>query len=626
MRTSLLLAASLFLGLLATVARAADEPRWIRVSSPHFSILTDATDKKGNQAILRLEQVRSEIGSLLLRSRLHLSQPIDVIAVKNDDEYIRLAPVRNGRPIATTGFLLLGDDRYYVVLNLADDRSWQTVTDDLFRLYMNDNYPPTPPWFDTGLISYFSTLQLTDQQGEIGGDPGSYLQALSSEPWMPIPELFAVRVTDHQKIRRQIFAAESWIIVHYLLHQNKLPETGAYFDWSQNQGLTPEQATEKAYGVSAAQFDQAVKQYFRELTAGVPAATPGSKLPPPPRGAFRFTPGVGTLDIGTSTKQVPIFEARALIAEMMVRLPEHRDAAMQELDDLLAQPKGDSAIIHRAKAWALFQQKKTDDAVEELKAAVELSDEDAWTHYYMARWKYRSALDAGHEFPGLANMLIDLRIVIDWYPDFAEAHNMLAMGRVEGGGVGSAVNAIRLAVELSPRNETYQLNMGLVNMAAKKWDVAAAVLERLKASHNPEIAKDAGIYLDELPNSKKYGIVPKRIGVKDTPKVRQTPFAVEEEDPDEIRQRQRSQAAVLDTRKTQFLKGKLLRVDCSQPPVAVLTVLASRTLRLRTEDYHTLLLVGSDQFSCDWKNVPVTVNYKSGGKSDGDLVSLEIQD
>jgi hypothetical protein len=47
-------------------------------------------------------------------------------------------------------------------------------------------------------------------------------------------------------------------------------------------------------------------------------------------------------------------------------------------------------------------------------------------------------------------------------------------------------------------------------------------------------------------------------------------------------------------------------------------------MRLRTEDFHALQLIGADQFSCDWKNVAVTVNYKAGGKTDGDLVSLEI--
>ncbi len=76
----------------------------------------------------------------------------------------------------------------------------------------------------------------------------------------------------------------------------------------------------------------------------------------------------------------------------------------------------------------------------------------------------------------------------------------------------------------------------------------------------------------------------------------------------------------------QFLKGKLLRVDCSQPPVAVLSVVAgAKTLKLRTEDYKSVLLIGEDNFSCAWTNRSVAVNYKAGGKSDGDLVSLELQ-
>jgi hypothetical protein len=38
-----------------------------------------------------------------------------------------------------------------------------------------------------------------------------------------------------------------------------------------------------------------------------------------------------------------------------------------------------------------------------------------------------------------------------------------------------------------------------------------------------------------------------------------------------------------------------------------------------------MVLVGADIFSCDWKNRPVTVNYKPGGLTDGDLVSLEVR-
>ena len=82
----------------------------------------------------------------------------------------------------------------------------------------------------------------------------------------------------------------------------------------------------------------------------------------------------------------------------------------------------------------------------------------------------------------------------------------------------------------------------------------------------------------------------------------------------------------LDRRKVQFVRGKLIKVDCSQNPVAILTVrTSSRTLKLRTENYKSLLLVGADEFSCEWTDRAVIANYKAGGKADGDLVSVEVQ-
>ena len=81
-----------------------------------------------------------------------------------------------------------------------------------------------------------------------------------------------------------------------------------------------------------------------------------------------------------------------------------------------------------------------------------------------------------------------------------------------------------------------------------------------------------------------------------------------------------------DKRVPKFLKGRLVAVDCSQPPAAILTVNFRRSaLKLRASDYKSLLLIGVDDFSCDWKERNVTVNYKPGGIADGDLVSLEIR-
>jgi hypothetical protein len=67
-------------------------------------------------------------------------------------------------------------------------------------------------------------------------------------------------------------------------------------------------------------------------------------------------------------------------------------------------------------------------------------------------------------------------------------------------------------------------------------------------------------------------------------------------------------------------------VDCSTSPAAILTVTAgSVNLKLRAANYKSLTIIGADDFSCEWTNRQVTVNYKPGGTADGDLVSLELR-
>src|SRR5258706_12338035 len=82
---------------------------------------------------------------------------------------------------------------------------------------------------------------------------------------------------------------------------------------------------------------------------------------------------------------------------------------------------------------------------------------------------------------GLANMMQDLRAAADWYPELADAYNMLGMARVEGGGINSALEAQRQAIALAPRNVEDQFNLGQIYIAGKKWDLAREGFKRLKA-------------------------------------------------------------------------------------------------------------------------------------------------
>jgi tetratricopeptide (TPR) repeat protein len=314
---------------------------------------------------------------------------------------------------------------------------------------------------------------------------------------------------------------------------------------------------------------------------------------------------------------------------LQVRLSEHREAAIADLQAAIADPNTDNVIAHRALGWVEMQKKDWDGAKQEFAKAIAIDRDDPWSRFYSSQVRYRTATFNGQYFQGLANMLQEMRAVLDWNSEFAEAYNMLAMARVEGGGANSAMEAMRAALVLAPRNDAYRLNMARIYMAAKQWDAATSLLQQLQGNEDPQIANTAKQTLEELPTLRKYGIVAQAAAPLAPPTTEHskstTSTTSENSDSDET-ETTAPPPPQPDHRKVTFLKGRIVNVDCSHAPTALLKVAAGkRTLQLRTDDYKNLLLIGADSFSCDWKNVPVAANYKAGGKADGDLVSLEVQ-
>ncbi len=100
----------------------------------------------------------------------------------------------------------------------------------------------------------------------------------------------------------------------------------------------------------------------------------------------------------------------------------------------------------------------------------------------------------------------------------------------------------------------------------------------------------------------------------------------EELEAKEERGEPREQTAAPDKRPVLFLKGTLVSTSCAPSGNATLTVYAGKKkIQLTTPDYKKLVLIGADQFSCDWKDRSVSVNYRASSATTGDLVSLEVE-
>jgi tetratricopeptide (TPR) repeat protein len=641
------LASLLFAGGSAHAA----EPKWIRISSDHFSVLTDAGQKKGHEVAARFEQMRAVFAQLLMRNKLQMSEPIEIIAVENPADYAKMVPFVNGRPISAPGFFLAGEDRDFIVLNTAIPDSWRAIEHPFAHYLLDYNYPPTPSWFDEGVAEYFASLYFTSKKSELGSDPElqwpgqanfsadpgggglkSLTEILDAPVWLDFSDLLQMknRVVDGREgTHHTLFYAQSWMLVHYLLNENKLPQAGRYFGLVENQHVSVVDAVPQAFGMTISQLDRAVKNYFHSLKALDDALfesrQASSPLTPEP---VRELPLPFTIDeVSDSTADVPAREADALIAEMKLRIPELRKQAAQDLEQLASDPKTETAVAHRALAWDYVQKGDTQKAFAELHSALDLDPADAWAHFGVALAAYHSA-QKGTYIQGLANTMESLHYVTDQFREFAEAYDILGWARLQGGGANSAVEAMKIAVQLSPRDESYQLRLARAYLAAKKFEEATAILESLQHSENDQVAGSARKDLQDLPFLKKYGVSPEEQAARQraTETEANASMVDTEEDENPLAKKPAPARLEPDKRPVRFLKGTLLSVDCSQAPVGILKVADGKVVRkLRADNYKSLAVIGAKEFSCEWKNVPVNVNYRPGGKADGDLVSVELR-
>jgi tetratricopeptide (TPR) repeat protein len=645
-----------FLALAACLSAHAVDQHWLRVSSDHFVVITDAKDKSGHDVAAHYEQMRSIFGQMLSRGKLRMSEPMEIIAIAGDKDYDRLAPQGKSKATDSAGFWLSGEDRIFIVLNVSQPDPWRAVEHQFAHYMLNYNYPPTPPWFDEGFAEYFASLNLTPKNTELGSDPElkptsqtdllghqvdvktskSFTEILQNPVWLAWPDLLTMKnraANGQEGTHHSLFYAQSWILVHYLLNKDKMSELGKYFGLVEIQRMPVEQAIQQAFGMSVAQLDQEVKAYFHSLGPLFAALDDSHRpnAPQTPQAVIQTALPFSVDDVGTSSKSLPIPEAQALVDEMQLRIPERRQTAFDQLQKLIADTKTETVVAHRALAWAYVQKGDTAHAFEELNAAVRMNANDPWTRFGMALASYHSG-ETGARVQGLANMMESLHIVIDEYPDFAEAYNMLGWARLAGGGGNAAVESMKQAVQLSPRDEDYQLRLARAYLAAKKFDDATATLQHLKLSQDPRIGQAASKDLEDLPFLKKYGVAPEEAAAsaKSNPGAaasNQKSASDDDDDSDSDQPASSSPVNVktaVDKRPVTFLKATLVSVDCSKPPAAVLSVShGGKILKFRTSDYNSLAVIGPTDFSCKWKGIPVNLNYRPGGKMDGDLVSIE---
>jgi Tfp pilus assembly protein PilF len=591
----------------------AGDPQWVEVRSPNFSVITDAGDKRGRDVALHFEQMRSVFGTLMTKANVNLSVPLQIVAFRNSKEMRQVAPIFNGKPTELAGLFQGGEDRTFIMLDLSVENPWYVVFHEYAHQLMNGNVSVRlDPWFEEGFAEYFASIEVDNKEARVGKIPEQTYRILQQDGMIRVAELF--RVQQYSKTynesgdHRNVFYAESGLLVHYLYDNQLVPKLADYFNARMDQKKTVEQATQQAFGMTTDQFDKILRNY---LSSGrfkyYPIPTPSGIV------AKEFT-----------ERPISLADAHAVLADIDAHSFDHHDRALGEFEEVLkTDPNNASAL--RGTGYAYLQRQDFEHAGEYFRRAAERESKDPRVHYYNVMLMSRAG--------GLMNgaraeeMKKELATAIALDPKLADAYSLLAFAQAASGEPEKGLASMKKAVELSPRNETYQVNLANILMANRKVDEAIALLRALAGSGNPQVANQANAALAQAENFKE----------------RSKSFQLRIENRMTNVDAERDSASIPEGRieaqievdapppPVHFIKGRLGAVDCSSAPQALLSVVSGgRSFKLHIGDTKHLVLLGADKFSCDWKNKNVALNYREHnnhgeGDGDGDIVSLELQ-
>jgi tetratricopeptide (TPR) repeat protein len=589
----------------------AGESQWVEVKSPHFSVVTDGGEKRGREVAIRFEQMRAVFGALMAKGNVNLAVPLQIVAFRNTKELRQFAPLWNGKPTQVAGLFQGGSDRSFILLDLSVENPWQVVFHEYGHQLMNSNISaPTASWFEEGFAEYFRTIEVDGKEAHVGKVPEDTYLVLQQTGTMKVADLFRVQQNsstyNETGDRRGIFYAESSMVVHYLYDNALITKLSTYFNLTVDQKVGVEEAFQKSFGMTTAQFDKEIRNYISS-------------------GRFRYyklpTPE-GIVTTNYAVTALSTADGNAILADVHLHSRDYGDKAADEFEAILKTDPANTAAL-RGLGYSYLMKQDYEKAGECFKKAAQGNSKDPRVHYYAGLLMAREGRLG--DPAKVAEMVKELEKAVALDPSFADAYSQLGFAYAAQGKPEKGLEVEQKAVALSPRNDVYVFNLAEMYLNNKKPADAIVLLRAVRNSSQPEMALRAQQVLEEAQEMKQVLDSGQPVMIN-TGGVR-----VEAEHPADP-QTQGEEAAKTEVRTLaaqsapKFVKGKLESVDCSASPGATVSITASgKPLKLHVSNTKRVLVIGADAFSCAWAGQKVAVNYRETGDGAGEVVSIELQ-
>ncbi len=305
---------SWILPLLLSSVAGAGQPVWKAMQNENFHAYSTASDRDTQGFIDHLERVRNFFIQFT-GSAPPKAVPVTAVIFGSPKEY---QPYRLNA--FATAYYGNHTDRDFIVVGVLGEQSSQTAAHEYTHLVFRHGGYALPPWLNEGLAEVFSTIHSAGKDIEFGDVLPGRLQAMNSEPWVPMGIIIAAdQNSPYYNETKQAGSLynQSWAFVHMLMTTEPYRAKFGAVVQAISHGTPSVEALESAYGMSFAQLEGVLRSYV--------AGDRFYKMHMPMQlsGADKLT-----------SQPANMFDVREALAELLAGLPGRQPEARTRLEEL----------------------------------------------------------------------------------------------------------------------------------------------------------------------------------------------------------------------------------------------------------------------------------------------------
>lgn len=279
MPRSVVLAACLAV-VLPLSARLLEPPqpteKWVSLKAENFHFVSASSATETRRIARDLLRMRAALGKVS-DFNVQSVEPTHVFVFATQSRFAPYceALLRSTQCGHVTGLFADGSKGNFIVLSGgAKSGVSRVVYHELTHDLMANTNAQQPLWYQEGVAEYFSTFRTAGSKVHLGVVVHEHLSWLRAEESLgsltkrliPLRELFTVTEASpiyNERTRTGVFYAQSWALVHYLLHNHTRSEKLLHFLRLLRSGKAVDDAFATAFEMPFSELERALRSYIR---------------------------------------------------------------------------------------------------------------------------------------------------------------------------------------------------------------------------------------------------------------------------------------------------------------------------------------------------------------------------